>query len=882
MTLLERDELLAQLQAHWRAAGTEAGRLVVVEGEAGIGKTTLMRAFAQSLGKGVPVRWGACDALSRPRPLGPLHDMLDGVSSAEQDGDRHALFVKFLELLAARSTLAVLEDLHWADEATLDLLRYIGRRMTRTHSLLLVSLRSDELTAQHPLRGVLGDLATLGVARLVPRPLSPAAVQVLAAAHAGTAALDLDALHRTTGGNPFFVTEVLAAHAGGATARDIPASVSDAVLARAARLGPSARALLDAAAVAGPRIEPWLMRDLAGAEAAAIDECLGTGVLSAEASALAFRHELARQVILQSMAPARALGLHRLVLQALQARTPGASPARLAHHAEGAGDAEAALRWALAAAREAAAAGAHRQAAEQYALALRHAPAADRAALLDVFAVECRICGRLQDALDAQRDAARAWRALGNRGCEAVSFARFALWSLAAGRRDEGEAAIREALALIAAPDADAAAVIVVKQHAAAMFMMDHNTEPTLALAGEVLRAAQQRADERMVVQAHTIIGTVLIVTERCEEGIDHLQRALAGAEARRDDMQVAQTLLNLGSGCTLIYRLELAEHWLSRGIRFCAERDIDMSRLYQLASLATVRLHQGRWDEASAALHEVLSDQRTAAVARIIALATLGRLRARRGDPGVWEALDEARTLAIGTGALQRLATTYAARAEAAWLEGRTDDAAREAEAALPLALAHGSATFAAELLRWTRRGGADDVAVPAFCAAHPFGLEAAGQWRRAAQVWTQLDCPYEAACARAESGDVAMQREALRLFESLGAQPMIERTRHRLRRAGVRGLPRGPRVSTRQHPAGLTSKELAVLALLASGLRNKEIAERVNRSIRTVDHHVQAIFAKLDVTTRTEAVSAAHRIGILVGGAGDGSWRAGGGSAR
>jgi predicted ATPase len=209
--LLERDGLLTQLQAHWRAASEQAGRLVVVEGEAGIGKTSLMRAFAQALGPRVTLRWGACDPLSTPRPLGPLHDMLDGRSAAE--GDRHALFVRFLDLLAARPTLAVLEDLHWADEATLDLLRYAGRRIARTHSLLLASMRNDELTAQHPLRGVLGDLATLGVTRLAPQPLSAAAVRTMAAAQASAAALDLEALYRTTGGNPFFVTEVLAAHA---------------------------------------------------------------------------------------------------------------------------------------------------------------------------------------------------------------------------------------------------------------------------------------------------------------------------------------------------------------------------------------------------------------------------------------------------------------------------------------------------------------------------------------------------------------------------------------------------------------------------------------------------------------------------------------------
>jgi DNA-binding NarL/FixJ family response regulator len=157
--------------------------------------------------------------------------------------------------------------------------------------------------------------------------------------------------------------------------------------------------------------------------------------------------------------------------------------------------------------------------------------------------------------------------------------------------------------------------------------------------------------------------------------------------------------------------------------------------------------------------------------------------------------------------------------------------------------------------------------VELPEFCAQHPFALEAAGRWQEAVAAWRALGCPFETARALA-AGDEAAQREALAIFESLGARPMIERVRHKLRAAGVRGLPRGPRETTQKHPAGLTSKEVAVLALLARGLRNKEIGQRLNRSARTVDHHLAAIFAKLGVATRAEAVSAAYRLGVRSGG--------------
>jgi predicted ATPase len=275
MELLERDELLAVLQAHLKLASAGPGILAFVEGEAGIGKTALLKTFADRQRDSLPVRWGVCDALQTPRPLGPLHDISAQVGgelrvALEGGTDRLHIFGTFLGLLSSQPALVLLEDLHWADEATLDLLRYVGRRMAGTRSLLVGSFRNDEVGPAHPLRLVLGDLATSGIERLVPRPLSLQAVHELA----GERELDVAELHQRTGGNPFFVTEVLAAGGEG-----VPATVRDAVLARAARLRRSARAILDAAAVAGPRVEPWLLQELVAAESSAVEECLATGVL---------------------------------------------------------------------------------------------------------------------------------------------------------------------------------------------------------------------------------------------------------------------------------------------------------------------------------------------------------------------------------------------------------------------------------------------------------------------------------------------------------------------------------------------------------------------------------------------------------------------------
>src|SRR4029450_1816038 len=338
MDLLERDGLLDTLGDSLREAVAGRGGVALVGGEAGIGKTALVERFTRTRCDGARVLWGACDARLRPRPLGPLHDIAEqagaGLRALLQDGaSRPALLAGLLDELkrGGRPTVMVVEDAHWADEATLDLVKFLGRRIERAPSLVIVTYRDDELNPRAPLRLVLGDLAGVRAVRRLSIPaLTVAAVRALA----GDRDVDAAALHAQTGGNPFFVTEVLAA--GG---RGIPASVRDAVVARAARLSRSGYAVLEAAAVLGARAESWLLGELVASEAAAADECVAVGMLVARGEALAFRHELARQAILEQILPARALALHRLALRSLAASPAGAlDPARVSYHAEAAAD----------------------------------------------------------------------------------------------------------------------------------------------------------------------------------------------------------------------------------------------------------------------------------------------------------------------------------------------------------------------------------------------------------------------------------------------------------------------------------------------------------------------------------------------------------------
>jgi DNA-binding CsgD family transcriptional regulator len=857
MSLLEREALLARLKTEWNSASAGAGRLVFVEGEAGIGKTSLLRAFTLSLEGSSPIFSGACEALQIPRPLGPLYDIAARAGDPlrtllDEGGERHRAFVAFLDLLRKRPALVVLEDLHWADDATLELLRYAGRRIERTHSLLVATYRTDELVPAHPLRAVLGDLATTGPVRLALQPLSASAV------HALCSRLDVDALevHARTGGNPFFVTEVLAAPAA-----QVPTTVQDAVLARAGRLSASARAVLDAAAIAGPRVEPVVLEMLAGAESAAIEEGLATGVLCVDGGAITFRHELARQAVLGAMTPTRAMSLHRMTHGALLATAMPHAHARLARHAEGAGDAGAVRRWAPLAAREAASRGAHMQAAQHWARALAHTEGeAARAHVLDPYADELRACGMVEPAIAAKEQAALSWRSLG-RGREAISsLADLAKMQLLASREDLACHALDAARALLPPdPDSPERARVDICEADVRRQTLDYRA--ALALARPVLAYAECHDDRPLQLEALNTLGSALVHCSDPDEGIAVLRRSLAMAESSGADLWGAMTLSLLALSCAVLLRLDEAEAYLERGGLWCGERELDAPRLMQTTMWAGLHLLRGRWSEAGAAADEVIRSPRAMPIALVRAYTVLGRLLARRGDAQAREAFAQA--LRLGRGSLGSVLTGHLSHAELAWLEGRDGDAAHEAGAGLLLAQDIGHRGLAGELRMWLQLSGEGEEAADS-ADDHPCALQAAGRWQEAASRWRTLGCPYETARAMSQ-GDERAQREALAIAESLGARPLAQRLRRRLHMAGVRDLPRGPRATTRGHPAGLTSKEVAVLTLVAAGLRNKEIAIRLSRSPRTIDHHIENIFGKLEVATRAEAVSAAFRLGVV-----------------
>jgi ATP/maltotriose-dependent transcriptional regulator MalT len=861
--LLERDQFLDQLDSALSLVAAGSGRTVLVGGEAGIGKTSLVEQFTERHRSDTRVLWGGCEALFTPRPLGPLHDIAaqahpDLLKLLESDAPRAKIFATVLSDLrpGQRPTVVVLEDVHWADEATLDLIKFLGRRITRTGALLVLTYRDDEVGLRHPLRSVMGELPAASLTRLTLIPLSETAVETLARRANRPAA----GIHAITGGNPFFVTEILASDR-----RGVPPTVRDAVLARASRLSAAARRALDAAAVIGYRVDSWLLDATAGSEPQSVDELITYGMLRQHGGDLIFRHELLRQTILEALSQSNSRALHQTVLKALLASPARRDePARIAYHAEAAGDADAVLEFAPSAARRAAALGAHREAAAQFSRALQFGHSLTplrRAALLEDFAGEFMLIDQLDDAIHALREANRIFVADGERVKEGVNLTHQARVLIRAGRNAEAEEASRRGIEVLESlpPSGHLAFAYVVKSY---LRMLDRDTAEAIAWGEKAITAAERFGHQEAIVNAYNSIGAALVVSGDVEKGRESLEKSLHLATVAGLDTHVALAYVNLGSAFGERYLFQDAEQYLQTGIAYASDRDLDQNLLYMLAWRALVHLYRGRWSEAGEDASAVLRRPGASAISRIMALVAVGRLRARRGDPDVKSALDEALELAAQTGTLQRLAPVRAARAEAAWLTGNYDDAREEAKAAFDLAMRHKHDWFVGELAYWRWRAG--ELSTPPDVAAEPFRLQIQGEWRAAADAWERIGCPYERARALAD-GDEEAQRTALAIFKELGARPAADFVRRRLRAQGVRDIPRGPRAVTRSNPAGLSARELEVLSLLGEGLQNTEIASRLFLSAKTIDHHVSAILAKLSARSRAEAVAAAYRSGII-----------------
>ena len=857
VALVERAPLLEALAGWQREAQAGSGRLVLVHGEAGVGKSALVRTWCAGDASSSRVLWGSCDPLSSPRPLGPLVDVAPSLSPAVGDllrsGERAGLFEATLEALdGPEATLLVVEDLHWADMSTLDLMRFLARRLEGTRVMVVATYRDDHLSASDPLRIMVGDIASQPVVRRLSVPLlSRDAVAELAEA----SGLDVEALHRETGGNAFFVTEVIAS--GGAS---LPPTVQDAVLSRVHRISPQGRLALESAAVIGSRVEPSLIHGMPDVSPDSVDECVSAGMLRFEAPAYVFRHDLVRQSVLSGITPGRLGALHWQALDRLRSMPMSPRPyARLAEHAEMAGDPSAILEFAVAAGDAAASLGAHREAAYQYGRAIPYAELLDpglRIDLLSKRATECQVSDLLPEAIDAWERAIALLRGSGR--SEELAAAQLSLGQTYYTIGNTASCRLLESEAIdLLESFPPSAALALAYAFRAGRFMVANDYVAGIPWAERAIELADEVGAVEAKAQALNTLGCCRAGLGDAS-GVDLLDESLILARAHGLAHVAARAYTNLAFALDHERRLQECRAVLEDGIRYMAEHDQHSTMLCTMASHATASLQTGDWSAAVAESHELLYVRVTSRLSRAEPLTVLALVGARRGDrDDVWDLLDEASEKVSRAEQLQYDAPLAAARAEVHLLEGHPDAEEPELRSVYDDATALGSADFAAIVALWLWRAGSLHDVPDLGDRAEALSMQ--GRAREAAAAWHAYGMPYDEAWALLDSDDEVDIREARALFDGLGAGVLVRRCDDKLRSLGAK-VPRGARASTRANIGGLTDRETEVLDLLDEGLRNAEIAQRLHLSEKTVGHHVSAILAKLGASSRGEAVRRAR----------------------
>jgi DNA-binding CsgD family transcriptional regulator/tetratricopeptide (TPR) repeat protein len=850
--LLERDGelgLLADLLAGVESSG---GKVVLVRGEAGIGKSSLVREFVDRHGGEAHVYFGSCDDLLTPQPLGPFWDIArdePSLAGPLKEVDRPGVLRASLDLLSGslRSNILVIEDTQWADEATLDAIKYVGRRIGRTNGLLLLTYRDGEVDYDHPLRGVIGDLSPDSVVRIQLGGLSSEAV----ASMVDDTDLDPEEVLAGTGGNPFLVTEMASADG-----EVVPSSVQDSVMARVGKLSSESREMLQILSVVPEPVARLEVLRLTGAAEDEFAECERRGLLGVEGELVAFRHELIRRAVEASLTGSERMATNRKVLESLP---PETDPARLVHHAREANDIARLLELAPRAARAAAAVGSHREAVDHFRQLTSHIDLLDpdtRGSILDEWAREEFLQDNISEAINLNGLALIHYRELGDRTGESGVLAQAAHFYENSGRRHRAEHLARQAVDVLGVdPDgSDLARALEVNAYLQWMAM---NVTAMLELVDRTLEAAGRDVDHRIVIRSLTHKGVVASIANY-PDGRASLDEARDRAEAAGEWYEECRALFNHAWAAAEFRDLPVASDYAQRAIASAVRHELSGLESYATAIYARVLELKGEWGEAEDLARDQLD---RAAISQMVALPILGMIEARTGRATAQATLTKAWELSAVADEFQRLAPTGIAIAEHAWISGFTDTPITDIGRILELGLEKGFIWSPGSIALWLWKLGELSEAPKGI--AEPYRLVIEGEPMAAAEMWSTIGCPYERGIALAH-GDQAAQLEALDVFDTLGATAVAAKLRKALRDQGV-SVSRGKGRTTREHGAGLTARQAEVLLLLDEGLSNIEIADRLFVSPRTVEHHVSAVLSKLDSSTREKAVETAAQQGLL-----------------
>ncbi len=860
MKLLEREVYLNTLEKIFNGIAMNGGHTLFIAGEAGVGKTSLVKEFTGNLKNETLVLTGGCDSLFTPRPLGPLFDISGDFSPEFQrilksNSNRSALFNSFLAELKEKkqTTILIFEDVHWADEATLDLIKYFSRRVFMVNCLFILTYRDDEINLDHRLRAILGEIPPQYQTRLKIQRLSVDAVKELSK----NTGMNAEDVYRLTGGNPFYVTEILAHYSEG-----IPDNIKDSILSVFYRQPERVRNLWELVSTLSGKIDVKLLELIVPNLYTEVDQCLKSGVLLMEEHHLTFKHELYRKTIEEALTAYKKIQLNSRVLDVLLAnREEGSDLTLIVHHAKNAHNIRVVAEFAPIAARDASQHGAHSEAAKLFKTAIQYSDSKDQilADLYEKYAYECYLTNQISAAIDSQKKAFSLWSGLDERTKVGSSLRLLSRFYWFDGNREEAEKNGLEAIRVLENGGHLHERAKAYSNYAQ-LKMLSSETAMALEYGQKAIDLANTIHDDEILCHALNNIGTALFISDGKISG--YLNQSLEIALKNGFQEHIARAYTNLGSSSLEHKQYAEAADYLEKGIDYCMQRDLDSWTYYMLSCKARLHFEKCEWKEAESLARGILENTSHPSIIRIGALVIWGRLLIRKGDFSGLSHLLEAKKLALLANELQRIIPAAVALLEYGWIANDPYAYSEVVEAALDLLKNTHVDHFYSELVYWLDKNEIKSEIAKKI--KEPYASSISGNWKKAAHQWQLLGCRYEYALALFEGTEDA-KRESLTLLDQMGAFGTLELLKSKMRSKGMRNIPRGPRASTKSNSANLTNRQIDVLLLLKDGLPNTEIANRLFISAKTADHHISAILSKLNVHSRLMAIREAEKLGIL-----------------
>lgn len=864
MELIERAGILASLQAHLEKVADSEGHCVLVSGEAGIGKTSLVREFCREIESSCKIYQGTCDALFTPRLLAPLYDIalqmgIDLLQNNVDSSDRAGLFTKFIQELSdqKQTSLILFEDVHWADEATLDFIKFFARRITHTRCLFILTYRDDEIHFRHPLRNVLGQLSADSFSRLHLAPLSRPAVERLAE-EKGYSGEDV---YSITSGNPFYVNEILANYSAG-----VPENIKDSVLSVFNRQEEKTKRVWEILSVIPGGFEIKYLDRMEPDYSSAVKNSLDSKILILEAGRLLFKHELYRRTIEASLSPLLRLTLNKKILDLFLGNfEQNQQIERIIHHAKNASEYDLVVRYAPLAAARAACLGAHLEASKLYFSAIEYYQGNDKDLLVQFYewyAYECYLTNQIKEAIIFQGKALNLWKEKGNMEKISSSMRFLSRFWWFDGNRQKAESFGVQAIEVLRdQPSTSAKAMAFSNMSQLKMLSSEHGA--CIFWGEQAIAIAKELDDMETLSHALNNVGTSQMqMPVSKQKGIELLEQSLGIALKNSYHEHAARAYANLGTSAAEIKDVEFAKKYLDAGILYCEERDLDSWTSYMIIMKARLNLETGNWVEAYRSAEKLLRNENQLPVARIGALIVLATVKMRKGDLDVLDMLIQAKTIAFETMELQRIVPAMVALLEFEWITGKISIERATLDRTISMVEEMGDFYNYSEFAFWLWKSRRQQVIFREKYSGYVTDDHHLA--RKAAGLWEELGYPYQQALALFDGGEMD-KRKAISIVHKLGARAIFEKMKMEMRASGIKSIPRGIRKTTQSNPALLTEREMDVLQLLREGMQNKEIAARLFISVKTVDHHISAIMFKLDSNSRIKAVQEAIHLEIL-----------------